>query len=54
MGRTSCRIVVDLVQGRGMERTECAPCWRAGFETIRVVERDDYVFACSCGQAIAS
>jgi hypothetical protein len=49
--------IVDLVQGRGMERTQCAQCWRTGFETIRVVERgggDDYVFVCSCGQVIAS
>jgi hypothetical protein len=49
---------IELVQGRGMERTQCAQCWRTGFETIRVVERggggDDYAFVCSCGQAIAS
>jgi aspartyl/asparaginyl beta-hydroxylase (cupin superfamily) len=48
---------IKLVQGRGMERTQCAQCWRTGFETIRVVERrggggDDYIFVCSCGQAI--
>jgi hypothetical protein len=48
---------IELVQGRGMERTQCAQCWRTGFETIRVVERgggDDYIFICSCGQVIAS
>jgi hypothetical protein len=53
---------IELVQGRGMERTQCAQCWRTGFETIRVVERrgggggggDDYIFVCSCGQAIES
>jgi hypothetical protein len=49
---------IELVQGRGMERTQCAQCWRTGFETIRVVERrgggDEYIFVCSCGQAIES
>jgi hypothetical protein len=38
------------MQGRGMERTQCAQCWRTGFETICIVERragggDDYILS---------